>query len=69
MRKTIRLLNGIREDLFLAERKIRDRIWEETNTDIAQELQDALKKVEEAYKAVGEAKDTCSQIYQECYDD
>lgn len=69
MRKTIRLLKWIMNDLTEANIKTAKMGGNEDNPEIADEIKYANDKIVEAQTAVTDAMCTLAQIYQECYDD
>ncbi len=71
MRKTIRLLKWIIDDLNKACVATAKMYGAElaNNPEIADEVKFANDKITEAQKAVTEAMSTLALIYQECYDD
>ena len=71
MRKTIRLLKIISEDIEegiikTAELQAKE---EKENEEIAEEIGEANAKICKANALIGEALETLEMIYQECYDD
>ena len=66
MRKTLRLLRCINEDIAEAKRMIRKLKRAETNCDIEFEISEALVHVGNAYAGIKEAQEILNQIYTEC---
>ena len=69
MRKTLRLLKWIDEDLSQGIITTAKMYGSEENPEIAGEIISANNKIVEAQKAVNDAKRILAQIYEECYDD
>ena len=69
MRKTLRLLRNINEDIDEAKKMIRKLKRAETNYDIEYEIGEALVHVGNAYAGIEEAHEILNQIYNECYED
>jgi hypothetical protein len=69
MRKTLRLLRCINEDIAEAKKMIRKLKREETNGDIEFEIGEALIHVGNAYAGIEEAQEILNLIYTECYED
>lgn len=69
MRKTLRLLKWINEDLSQGIIATAKMYGSEENPVIAREIISANNKIVEAQKAVNDAKRILEQIYEECYDD
>ena len=68
MRKTLRLLRNINEDIAEAKKMIRKLKREEAD-DIAEEMGEALVHVNNAAACIQEAHNILNQIYTECYED
>ena len=69
MRKTLRLLKWIDEDLSQGIITTAKMYGSEENPEIAGEIISANNKIVEAQKAVNDAMCILAQIYEECYDD
>ena len=69
MRKTLRLLKWINEDLSQGLIATAKMYGGEENPEIASEIISANNKIVEAQKAVNDAMRILAQIYEECYDD
>ena len=69
MRKTLRLLKWIIDDLNEGCIATAKMYGSEENPEIAGEIKFANDKIIEAQKAVTEAMRILTQIYEECYDD
>ena len=69
MRKTLRLLKWIADDLNQGCIATAKMFGAEDNPEIAEEIKYANDKIIEAQKAVTDAMCILAQIYEECYDD
>ena len=71
MRKTLRLLDWIINDIDEAKKKLEAVIDDELgdNDELQKEAEEAKQEIVEARRKILHASDTLRQIYNECYDD
>lgn len=71
MRKTLRLLDWIVNDIDEARKKLEAVIDDELgdNDELQKEAEEAEQEIVEARRKILHASDTLRQIYNECYDD
>lgn len=71
MRKTLRLLNWIVNDIDEARKKLEAVIDDDLgdNDELQKEAEEAEQEIIEARRKILHASDTLRQIYNECYDD
>jgi uncharacterized coiled-coil DUF342 family protein len=71
MRKTLRLLDWIVNDIDEAKKKLEAVIDDELgdNDELQKEAEEAEQEIVEARRKILHASDTLRQIYNECYDD
>lgn len=71
MRKTLRLLDWIVNDIDEAKKKLEAVIDDDLgdNEELQKEAEEAEQEIVEARRKILHAFDTLEQIYNECYDD
>ena len=71
MRKTLRLLDWIVNDIDEARKKLEAVIDDELgdNDELQKEAEEAEQEIVEARRKILHASDTLRQIYNECYED
>lgn len=71
MRKTLRLLDWIVNDIDEAKKKLEAVIENDlsNNDELQKEAEEAEQEIVEARRKILHASDTLRQIYNECYDD
>ena len=71
MRKTLRLLDWIVNDIDEAKKKLEAVIDDDLgdNEELQEEAEEAEQEIVEARRKILHASDTLRQIYNECYDD
>jgi uncharacterized coiled-coil DUF342 family protein len=71
MRKTLRLLDWIVNDIDEAKKKLEAVIDDDlsNNDELQKEAEEAEQEIVEASRKILHASDTLRQIYNECYDD
>ena len=71
MRKTLRLLDWIVNDIDEAKKKLEAVIDDDlgNNDELQEEAEQAEQEIIEARRKILHASDTLRQIYNECYDD
>ena len=71
MRKTLRLLDWIVNDIDEAKKKLEAVIDDDLgdNEELQKEAEEAEQEIIEARRKILHASDTLRQIYNECYDD
>jgi uncharacterized coiled-coil DUF342 family protein len=71
MRKTLRLLDWIVNDIDEAKKNLEAVIDDELgdNDELQKEAEEAEQEIVEARRKILHASDTLRQIYNECYDD
>ena len=71
MRKTLRLLDWIVNDIDEAKKQLESVIDDDlsNNDELQKEAEEAEQEIIEARRKILHASDTLRQIYNECYDD
>lgn len=71
MRKTLRLLDWIVNDIDEAKKKLEAVIDDDlsNNDELQKDAEEAEQEIVEARRKILHASDTLRQIYNECYDD